>query len=106
MNYWDDIQLKDKDGNIVRHSKNLSGLSHWINKQYQPMAVHAQKAFTEYGSLEETGILIVEFRGGYRCEVGFADYQIMLEWLSGRRLLRGLPFYRCGQPDGTIGRSL
>lgn len=81
-------QVFDRDGMLVRTSKNLRGM-----RDYARVSPVFRVTAYPFKANPLRGVLIVEYENGSTCKAGFASYCVLLEWLCNRRSWRAAPFW-------------
>ena len=76
--------IRDKDGNIIRRSKNLRGVL-----EYARTHIISKIGADRIG--KEEGKLMVLFHDGASYETNFASFGALKQWIRARRGWYGLP---------------
>lgn len=98
-------RIYDKDGNIIRRSRNLAGIIRYsANRIIDAVRIDPNRD-TQRDKAWDTGNLRVEFTDGSYYQTKFASYQCLKEWTANRRNWYGAPLFVNGIDAGKLTRK-
>ena len=89
--------IRNREGDIIRRSRNLRGFVTHLGKTRSPVKM------LDIGRLAEGGgRLCVLWENGDSYETNFASIDVLTDWVFHRRNLRGSPYSLNGIPAGHL----
>lgn len=91
--------IRDKDGNVIRRSRNLAGIRRYVGGLRPPIVV---KLCVD--DLAEQGAkLSMLFDDGSNYETNFASFQVLKEFVRRWKNVHGAPLLVNGKEAGFVG---
>lgn len=83
------VVIYSREGRVVRRSRNLRGLLEHVRLHaVDRVGLSRNRERNAFGGMG--GVLRVHFANGDHCTTDFASYDVMREWVTKRRNLRGV----------------
>lgn len=92
-------KIRDKDGKVIRQSRNLAGIRRYVSGWNAPI-INAM-AVDEIAGGE--GKLMMMFKDGSNYETNFASFAVLCGFVRNWRNVYGAPLMVNGEDAGTVG---
>lgn len=95
--------VRDKDGRIIRQSRNLSGIRTYA-ATYPAKVVSVDPLDPPDPAEDPQGKLLILFRNGASVELNFASFRVLLDAVRHWRSLYGAALICAGRPCGKVSK--